>query len=154
MAEMILRSVAPDRYSSGPRDDQETSMTRSQEIQETNQIYGKTPSAGSSGRQAYCYETARIWEEAGFMPPAICRVAVEALHLQGMEEGTRRDIFPLLAQDIFMQAGEMRERCVITDQARLRETAREWGVPVAGTSDQEVASLLTLTIIADYYIQP
>lgn len=125
-----------------------------QDTQKTNPKSGETHSAESPHRRAYRYETSFIWETAGFVPPATCRVAVEVLHRRGMEEETEKDILPLLAQDIRMQAGEMRDRCVITDQARLRETAREWGVPVAGMSDQEIAYLMTLTIITDYCIQP
>ncbi|WP_067048547.1 hypothetical protein [Methanofollis ethanolicus] len=124
------------------------------DTQETNQECGETLSTESSGGRACRYETSRIWETAGFMPPVVCRTVVEVLHLRGMEEGTERDIFPLLARDLLLQAGEIRDGCVITDPVQLRETAREWDVPVAGMSDQEIASLLTLTIIADYCIQP
>ncbi|WP_298667366.1 hypothetical protein [uncultured Methanofollis sp.] len=129
-------------------------MTRTQEIQETNQTYGKKFSAESSRGGTYCYETARIWEEAGFTPPPVCQAVVEILHLQSMEERPDRDVFPPHARDVLLHTENTGKECVITDPAHLRKVAREWGVPVAGMSDQEVADLMTLQIIADYCIQP
>lgn len=129
-------------------------MIRSQETQKTKPTSGETLSVEPSGGRAYCYETSRVWEEAGFMPPAVCQVAVEILHLQGMEEGTAGGGFPSLAREILPQTESIRDRCVITDPVRLRETALEWGMPTAGMSDQEIAYLMTLSIIADYFSRP
>ncbi|MDD4253932.1 MAG: hypothetical protein PHP59_00975 [Methanofollis sp.] len=129
-------------------------LIRSRETPDTDQMPGDALAAEYSGGGAYSYETARVWEMAGFIPPAVCQAAVEALHLQGMEEETDRDGFPRLARDIIMQAGEIRDRCVITDPVRLRETALDWGVPAVGMSDREIAYLMTLLVIADYCTQP
>lgn len=93
-------------------------------------------------------ETDQIWTEVGFLPPARCRRTVALLHRLAMDEEPAASLLSSVL--VAVEPGDVGCGYRIFDPARLRRTAEEYGINLAGRSDTEVAHTVTLAIIAEY----
>ncbi|QSZ67043.1 hypothetical protein RJ40_05800 [Methanofollis aquaemaris] len=99
--------------------------------------------------------TSRIWGEAGFLPPPVCREAVELLHLLAMEDETAEGDGIAFIIGMAMQALRLsRSRFHILNIHKIEEIAIEYGVAVAGRDPDAIARDVTEMIIADYGRRP
>lgn len=102
-----------------------------------------------SYKEPFHEETDPVWTEAGFLPPADCRRAVALLHRLAMDDEPAASLLSCVLAAA-AKAGDTERSCRIFDPARLRRVAEEYGIELAGRSDDEVARAVTLAIIGEY----
>lgn len=95
--------------------------------------------------------TSQIWIENGFLPPPVCREAVELLHHLTIDDETVEGDGIALVIGIAMRALRLPEsRFHIADIQKIEDTAIEYGVAIAGRDASAIARDVTAMIIADY----
>jgi len=92
-------------------------------------------------------ETDQVWTEAGFLPPADCRRAVALLHRLAMDD---EPVASLLSCVLTVAVETSARGYRVINPPKLRCIAGEYGIELAGTSDDEVARAVTLAIIGEY----
>lgn len=116
---------------------------------------GRPPSRGPDHQNMFYKEflpdnTSQVWIEVGFLPPIEYQRAVALLHRLAMNGEAGASLIASIL--IAATAGSGRTTCSyrILDSARLRRTAREYGIDPAGRTDIELARAVTRAIIAEY----
>ncbi len=93
--------------------------------------------------------TARIWNEAGFLPPRVHRCIVDLLHYSMMEdEIDEQTVVQLVSW--YLEVSGYEGDYTVRDPARLRQIAAEYGLPTEQRSDEAVARDVTRAVIAEY----
>ncbi len=92
------------------------------------------------------WETGRVWEEAGIIPPLRHRVVAELLHRLAMGEESS---VVLLAQSLARAPFED-ARCRVIHPARLRLAAQDFGLCTAGRTDEAIACDVASAVIDEY----
>jgi hypothetical protein len=107
---------------------------------------GVAPRRVAAGSAPARWETGRVWEEAGIVPPLRHRVVAELLHRLAM--GEERAV-ALLARALARVPCDD-PRCRITDPVRLRQAARDFGIATAGRTETAIARDVADAVIDEY----
>ncbi len=142
-----------------------TYITRSRRPVLTKSVYTMILSHSSAIRSAFGGETslylvfqqdedeisatARIWNEAGFLPPRVHRCIVDLLHYSMMEdEIDEQTVFRLVSW--YLEVSGYEGDYTIRDPAGLRRFAADYDLPIDRRSDEAIARDVTRAIIAEY----
>ncbi len=92
------------------------------------------------------WETDRVWEEAGIIPPLRQRLLTELLHRLAMgEEASVALLARTLSRVSFEDA-----QCQVTHPSRLRHAAGDFGLCIAGRTDEAIAYDVASAVIEEY----